>query len=570
MDVCTVSLMAALALWQQDGSSQLGSAQAGSAQAGNAQASSTPAASSAAARAGSPYAWFDPIIDLRALLMAGFVDPPDAEAMQQAALDAMARALRDPYTVYVPPTAEGQLRRQLSGSYVGIGVELDLNDNRPVVISTLDDSPAMDAGLLPGDVLLDVDGRSTEGVDALGLEQLLPGEAGTTVRLRVRRADGAERTLDVVRRQIESRSVKGLSREGDGWRYIMDGDRHVGYARIAQFTDRTAAELDAALANMRGHGLSGLILDLRGNGGGSLDAAVQVADRFLAQGGIVSLKGRGDRGRTWDATASPEDVQVPLVILVNQGTASASEVVAGALQDNNRAKIIGARSYGKGSVQEVRALPDGAGMLKMTTARYYLPSGRTVARTPGSSRWGVEPDSGFHVPMTEAQMLANGAARHTWEAAGGGTAGGAAAAQPVAVQWADPAWIRTQASDPQLAAALEAMQGYVDRGEWPVVGDLSGTIGAVNDELRAQLDLRRRLLAELAKTERSITTLRSQGAGVDDPVLGADAVLIDGELVIRDRDGREVARVQIKDPDALRKAMREVGTPAKKAAPEGP
>lgn len=520
-----------------------------------------PSASDTGVARGTPYTWFDPLIDLRALIVGGFVDTPDADAMQRAALEAMTRALRDPYTVYVPPDSEGLIRRQISGSYVGIGVELDIVEDHPVVVTAMDDSPALAAGILPGDVILEVDGRSTEGVDVIGLEQLLPGAPGTTVTLLVRRPDGTERTVPVERAQIESRSVKGLAREGEAWRFMLDPEQHLGYVRITQFDERTAEQLDSAIARMRSHGLAGLVLDLRGNGGGSLDAAVAVADRFLRKGGIVSLKGRGERGRTWDATASDEDVDVPLVVLVNQGSASASEVLAGALQDNGRAKLVGTRSFGKGSVQEVRSLPDGAGMLKMTTARYFLPSGRTVARAPGVPRWGVEPDSGFHVPMSGAQLEANFKARRTWESAGSET--------PPPQQWDQPGWIRTQAHDPQLAAGLEALRGYIAGGLWPAVGDLSGDVGASNDELREQLEQRRRLLAELQRTEAAITQLRGQGAGVDDSVLAPQAELIDGELLVRDRNGREVARLRIKDPEALTRALRDVGSTGEGNPPKG-
>lgn len=523
-----------------------------------------------------PYRWFDPVIDLRALLMQGFVDVPDERAMQRAVLDAMVRALRDPYTVWVPPDDEGDFNKAISGTYVGIGVELDLEDGRPVVITPMDDSPALEAGVLPGDVILAIDGTSTEGAGAAHLEDLLPGEPGTAVRLRLRRPDGTEREVTVARRHVETRTVKGLARTPDGWRWSLDPDRRIAYVRISQFTDRTAAELDAALAKIRADGVSGLVIDLRGNGGGSLEAAVAVADRFMPAGAIVSLRGRGDKGRTWDATSSPEDVLVPIVVLVNEGSASASEVVAGALQESRRARVVGTRSYGKGSVQEVRALPDGMGTLKMTTARYQLPSGRNVGRLPGATRWGVEPESGFHVPMTEADQLANADARRAWEAIAAGGAGadapgtnaaGATPAPAAQPNWQAPASIRAQAHDPQLAAALEAMQGFLDAGQWPIVGDLSGDVGAGNDELRASLEYRRRLLDELQKTDRAISTLRGTGAGIDDPLLRDEAPLIDGEIVLRDRDGRIVGRWILKDPGALKRGLREGAEPAPEFTP---
>lgn len=513
-------------------------------------------------RAEGAYRWFDPIIDLRAAIVGGFVDEVDALAMQRAAMEAMARALGDPYTAYVPPADERLMRTQLSGSYVGIGVELDIDQGRPVVVTALDGSPALEAGILPGDVILSVDGRSTEGIGVAGLESLLPGEPGSVARLALRRADGSERTVEVARRTVETVSVKGIGRDADGWRHVLDPDRRIAYVRIAQFTERTLAELDAALARLRADGLSGVILDLRGNGGGSLEAAVGVVDRFMPSGAIVSLRGRGEVGRTWDASPSPDDCLVPLVVLVNQGSASASEVVAGALRDNGRAKVIGTRSYGKGSVQELRPLPDGTGMIRLTTARYFLPGGASVSRRPGDPKWGVEPDTGFRVPMTEQEFLASTEARSRREVPAG------QAGQPTApVSWGSPASIRADAHDPQLAAAVEAMQGFLDAVEWPVVGDLSGDVGAGNDELRATLEYRRRLLAELRQADDAISTLRNAGAGVDDPLLADDASLIDGAVEVRDRQGRIVGRWILKDPAALRGTIGSAATPAPEFTP---
>ncbi len=299
-----------------------------------APAQDAPRAPSRASPPLEPYDLFDPLIDLRAAIVDGHVDDVDERAMQRAALDAMARSLGDPYSEYLPPELERSYRDRLLGSFVGIGVELAIEGDRPVVITALDDSPALEAGILPGDVVLAVDGRDTKGVGAIDLESMLPGQPGTLVRLELRQADGTERTVEVARSLIETRSVKGIARDGAGWRHALDRDRRIAYVRVAAFTDRTLPELDAALARIRADGVSGLVLDLRGNGGGSLDAAVGTADRFLRAGGIVSTRGRNRVGRTWDARESGEDLLVPMVVLVNQGSASASEVVAGALQDN--------------------------------------------------------------------------------------------------------------------------------------------------------------------------------------------------------------------------------------------
>jgi carboxyl-terminal processing protease len=508
------------------------------------------------------YRWFDPIIDLRAIIAGAFVAEPDAGAMQRAAMAAMVDALGDPYSTYLGPDEERWLRTQVSGSYVGIGVELDVRDGFPLVVTAIDDSPALEAGILPGDQLVEVDGRSTEGIAFAELESLLPGQPGTSCRLRLRRPDGTEREVEVIRRIIETRSVKGIARGPDGWRYVLDGDRQVGYLRIASFTERTLGELDAALAEMEAEGLSGLVIDLRNNGGGSLDAAVGAVDRFLSKGAIVSTRGRGETGSTWDATADARDVMVPLVVLVNRASASASEVMAGALRDHGRAKLVGERTYGKGSVQRIFPLPDGAGTVKLTTARYSLPSGRTVTREPGAAKWGVEPDTGFHVPITEQDFVASNAARQARESGVVGTGGAGGAGAPI--DWASPESIRHDAHDPQLAAAVRLMQGYLDVLEWEAVGGLSGDVGAANDELRATLEHRRRLLAELRRADDAISSLRAGGAGVDDPIVAPDADLIDGEVELRDREGRIVGRWIIKDPATVRGTL----GPGARVAPE--
>jgi carboxyl-terminal processing protease len=506
------------------------------------------------------YRWFDPIIDLRAIVTGAFVSEPDAAAMQRAAMAAMVAALGDPYSTYIAPDEERWLRTQVSGTYVGIGVELDVRDGFPVVVTAIDDSPALEAGILPGDQVIEVDGRSTEGIEFAELESLLPGQPGTACRLRLRRPDGTERELAVTRRVIETRSVKGIARGRDGWTHALDRDRRIGYVRIASFTERTLAELDAAIAEMEADGLSGLVVDLRNNGGGSLDAAVGAVDRFLSSGAIVSTRGRGETGSTWDGTGGPRDVLVPLVVLVNRASASASEVMAGALRDQGRAKLVGERTYGKGSVQRIFPLPDGAGTVKLTTARYSLPSGRTVTREPGAPKWGVEPDTGFHVPMTEQDFVASNAARQARESGAGAASGDAARA----VNWANPGSIRRDAHDPQLAAAVTLIQGYLDSLEWEPVGGLSGDVGAANDELRATLELRRRLLAELRRADDAISSLRAGGAGVDDPIVAPDADLIDGEVELRDREGRIVGRWIVKDPATVRRTI----GPGTRVAPE--
>jgi carboxyl-terminal processing protease len=517
----------------------------------------------AAPRVTEPYGLFDPLIDLRAAIVDGFVDDVDEAAMQRAAMDAMVRSLGDPYSAYVPPEADRAYRNLLLGNFVGIGITVDRDGDRPVVIAPLDDSPALAAGILPGDVLLAVDGRDTKGVGDLDLESMLTGPQGSKVRLELRRTDGTERTVEVMRAIVGTTSVKGIERADTGWRYLLDRDRRIAYVRIAAFTGRTVPELDAALARIRADGVSALVLDLRGNAGGPLQAAVETADRFLASGGIVSTRRRDDSGSTRDATSSREDLLVPMVVLVDRSSASASEVVAGALQENRRAVLVGTRTFGKGSVQEIRQLPDGAGAIRFTVARYYLPSGASVTRLPGAKRWGVEPETGFRVPMTTQEMQAAGLLRLAREAAPGNPL----AASAPEVDWASPESVREFAADPQLAAAIDTLQGFLDAGEWRAVGDLSGDVGAGNDELRACLETRRELLRRLRGEDARISELRDAGAGVDDPLLAADADLIDGEVTVRDRDGRVVGRWIIKDPASLRGTIGGAAAPAPEYTP---
>jgi carboxyl-terminal processing protease len=503
-----------------------------------------------------PYRWFDPIIDLRALIAATYVDAPDAAAMQRAVLAAMVDALGDPSSGFIAPEADARARETVSGSFVGIGVELAIEDGMPTVISALDDSPALEAGLRPGDVIAAIDGNATSAADPSALDRMLSGPPGSEVALLVRRGDGTEDVVRVPRRTVSATSVKGLARLDDGWVHMLDPDRRIAYVRIARFTERTAAELDQVIRKLESTGLSGLVLDLRSNPGGSIDAAVGTVDRFLSEGAIVSLRGRTGMGRTWDATADPSDLLVPVVALVDRGSASASEIVAGALRDHGRAKLIGTRSYGKGSVQTIVPLPDGAGSVRLTTDRYFLPSGRSVARTAGATRWGVEPDTGYLVPMPEETSVRASQARADRES------GGERARQAVGrVQWNHPPSIREHAYDAQLAAAVEALQGYLDAMEWPVVGTLSGDVGAANEELRAALEYRRRLVAELAETDASISRMRGEGAGVDDPIVAADADLIDGTVELRDRDGRTVGRWTLKDPTTIRSTLDGSGVP---------
>ncbi len=487
-----------------------------------------PTRSAAAARA---YDWFDPIIETRLLLASRFIDPTDDAAMQEAALAAMVASLGDPYTVYVPPEAEREFDKELRGTYVGIGAEIDIHENYLRIVTPLEDSPALAAGVLAGDLVLAIDGESTLGKTADACMDMLLGEEGTPVTILVRHSDGREVTLTIVRARIETQTVKGFRRTAKGWEHILDRERGIGYLRLTQFTETSADAMLASLDALRRDGLRALVLDLRFNGGGSLGAAIQIADLFLAQGSIVSVRDRDGKGRAWSAAAHPTDIDMPLVILVNEGSASASEVLAGALQDNGRAKVLGTRTFGKGSVQDVLTIPEDRGTIKITTARYYLPSGRNITRShrpeDADRPWGVDPDAGFHLPMTDDQERTMFIARRAWEIPDG------APGDPS--RWSDPAWIAATpgaagaegVGDLQLAGAVTALRGYLADGAWPRVGDDPGARATVSDELQRARSYRDRLIRELELTDERIAELAANEAAA--PAAAERPAPTDGE-----------------------------------------
>ena len=303
------------------------------------------------------YAWFDPIVEVRGLLLENFVSPVDEGSMRDAAIAAMAESLGDPYTVYVPPASEDDFNKDLRGAYVGIGAEIEIVDGWLTIVTPLDESPALAAGVRSGDTVLSIEGETTFGLSSRQCADRLMGEAGTTVNIRVRHADGEEQDLAIVRSPIRTRTVRGFGRDGESWRFMLDPDSRIAYIRVTQFTDETVAELRAAIESIDPPPAA-LVLDLRFNGGGTLTGAIEMEDLFLEEGTVVSVKSRRGLERSWAADQDEDDFGIPMVVLVNGSSASASEIVAGALQENGRAKVLGQRTFGKGSVQEVRELSD--------------------------------------------------------------------------------------------------------------------------------------------------------------------------------------------------------------------
>lgn len=302
-----------------------------------------------------------------------YVDEIDDTRLIYGAIKGMLSVL-DPYTIFLAPDELATIRDDTAGEFGGLGIELSEQEGEAglVVVAPLDDTPASRAGIQAGDQILAIDGEPTEGMTIHGAVKLTRGSPGTKISLRIMREGfTAPRTFELRRAVVRLQSVEA--------RLYPDG---YGYVRIKHFQEKTDDALGKALVRLRKENgdkdLKGLVLDLRNNPGGLLDQAVRVADRFLAKGVIVSTRGRGGRPmeiqRAHQAGTEPN---YPLVVLVNEGSASASEIVAGALQDHGRAVVMGTNTFGKGSVQTVIDLEDGSG-LKLTIARYYTPKQRSI------------------------------------------------------------------------------------------------------------------------------------------------------------------------------------------------
>ena len=502
------------------------------------------------------------MIDVRSMIIDDFVEEANPEAMRNAAIAAMLETLDDPYTIWIPPSGEDAFEKQLRGAYVGIGAQIAIENERLKIVTPLPNSPSLAAGLRSGDVVLSIDGNDTLGFSSQDCIDLLLGEPGTTVELNVRHRDEAEELITITRQPIRTQSVRGTQRRGSEWTHWLDEANGLGYIGITQFTDRTVNEIEATLDDLEANGLKALVLDLRFNGGGTLDGAIDTADLFLGRGEIVSVKDRNGNGRAWTARDEDDDIDVPLIVLVNDSSASASEIVAGALQENDRAMVLGERTFGKGSVQEVRVLPDKRGTLKLTTARYYLPSGRNIDRRGETSTWGVDPNPGFFIDLNNGEYADLFDARLPYELIVDTTD------EPKG-SWDDPTWIEETLKDPQLAAALRSLRARVDEGEWLKVGGNPDLEVNQFAELNDQLEYRARLLEELEKATTRIAELETNDIPPIDLSSKLDSVGA-RVLELHAADGSILARFRVDDPASLAAALRAAGARAEPSDPSSP
>jgi carboxyl-terminal processing protease len=278
------------------------------------------------------------------------------------------------------------------------------------------DTPAYEAGVQAGDIIVKIDGKATESMRVGEAIDMIQGEPGSSIVLTVLHPGDKEPVdLEMKRAEIHVQSVVGDQRCKENlkeWDYVIDKSNKIAYIRLLAFTETTAADLRRVLEGLKKQGLRGLVLDLRTNPGGLLRSAVEICRMFLKDGRIVSTKGRNQQEETYEARMDmllmPVE-EVPMVVLVNSLSASASEIVAAALQDHKRAVVVGERSYGKGSVQNIIEMESNSSALKLTTASYWRPSGKNIHRFPDSKdtdEWGVRPDKGFEIPMDDAERLA--------------------------------------------------------------------------------------------------------------------------------------------------------------------
>lgn len=321
-----------------------------------------------ATAAGTDYESIELFTDVLAIVKKSYVEEVDTKKLIYGAINGMLTAL-DPHSSFMPPDTYKELKTETKGEFGGLGIEIAIKEGILTVISPIEDTPAYRAGVKAGDQILKIDEKFTKDLSIMDAVKRMRGTKGTKVTLTIMR-EGFDKPKDfpLVRDIIQVRSVKS--------KLLDDG---YGYIRIAQFQEKTADDLQKALASFDEAKLSGLVLDLRNDPGGLLDQAVKVSEQFLDEGKlIVYTEGREkDSQMRFNARKGNKQANYPIVVLINSGSASASEIVAGALQDHKRAVVMGVQSFGKGSVQTIIPLSDNSG-LRLTTARYFTPSGRSI------------------------------------------------------------------------------------------------------------------------------------------------------------------------------------------------
>ncbi len=378
-------------------------------------APSAPAASNAnpaepATKRHDDYELYRVLVDTLDNVERNYVQDIDRRELIEAAIKGILAKL-DPYSNYISPDELGRFKTSVENQFGGIGIQIEVDNGRLKVLSPLVGTPAYRAGILAGDRIVAIDDDKTDGLTIDDAVRKLKGEPGTKVTLTVVHAhNGKSLTATLQREIIHVQTVLGDARlPSDDWDFMLDKTEKIGYVRVTAFSRETAQELTEALENLREQGMRGMVLDLRFNPGGLLTSAIEIADLFLPEGRIVSTAGRNSPERAWDAKKEGTFEGFPMAVLVNGYSASASEIVSASLQDHNRAVVVGERTWGKGSVQNVIELEGGKSALKLTTAGYVRPSGKNIHRLPDAGdddEWGVKPSDGLELELDNVENRA--------------------------------------------------------------------------------------------------------------------------------------------------------------------
>ena len=337
-----------------------------------------------------------------------YVKDVSRRELMEAAIEGMVRKL-DRYSNYIPPAQIERFKTSVENEFGGIGIRVGLERNALIIISPLYGTPAYKAGLLAGDRITKINEESTKDFSLEDAVKRLKGKIGTSVKLTVvNPRDNEPRTVDVKRTNVQVETVLGYQRaQDDAWVYFCDQDKKIGYICLTSFGRRTAKELKIAMKQLKEKEVRGLVLDLRFNPGGLLASAIEISDLYLSEGRIVSTEGRNIPKTVWDAHETGTYGGFPMVVLANRYSASASEIVSACLQDHDRAIVVGERTWGKGSVQNIINLEQGRSALKLTTAKYVRPSGKNIHRDKNAKpedEWGVKPNTGYDIKYSTQEL----------------------------------------------------------------------------------------------------------------------------------------------------------------------
>ncbi|MFP6657391.1 MAG: S41 family peptidase [Pirellulales bacterium] len=354
------------------------------------------------------YELFEVFADSLDQIERNYVKEISRRKLVEAAIRGMIKEL-DQHSSYINRQEVDRFRTSVENQFGGIGIHVSIQNGWITVVSPLVGSPAYRARIIGGDQIIEIEGKSSKGITLTEAVGKLKGKVGTDVNVTLRHGDkGEPRKVTLTRGLVKVETVLGYGRhQDDSWKFMYDDESRIGYIRLSSFGRDTAKELRTALEQLQKQQIKGLILDLRFNPGGLLSSAIEISDLFVEKGLIVSTKGRNVRERKWHAKKGGTFKDFPMAVLINRYSASASEIVSACLKDHDRVALIGERTFGKGSVQNVIELEDGDSVLKLTTASYWRPNGKNIHRFPNAKnedQWGVRPSDGYALRMTDEEI----------------------------------------------------------------------------------------------------------------------------------------------------------------------